>query len=490
MLVLMSVAGVADVSEKQPWFTWNLLWTGSWNGSYKVAEEDISVEEIFSDGTLLNRGDLRLNFPRQFLMLRFQALDRRRIPPDEKYQPVFNPGFGFYYSGGGLVGKYFGSVRLLYGVIEEQGLSARIRNVWAKSAPFAEYRRPFTVDLKNTVTSTGEPVAALLLETPRLGIYRGHVSLELDDEASPSFSAGAEAKWSKNESLRLDFFYTQQELEPKKSTAWFSTSPPLPQREFVLWAAGFNYSTQGFGFAADGAFSETFAFGRDAYLNAALRIGSKPWKFSIAADGAGPRFTDRAGAVAGEGFRLGSRLERIWIRSGLFRWNLLLRSSVIGEDFDRGSFSLYYRPSSLPPREEQWFRFTRASLGLSRDARNPQKTLDSFDLMGGFNFGSLRSVFSIGVDSVSTTESGRLFELPFFENAASAKYSCELARYVGIFDLRTKLSFVSRADKDDVWDFSLNASFRPVNAARFSLKIASPDFPEKWSYSLSYRLQI
>lgn len=493
LLLLIPQAGFAeDEDTKESWFSWNLLWTGSWNGSYKNTDEnELSVEELVSGGTFLNRGDMRLDFPEQYISLRFQVLDRRRLPPESKYQPVFSPGFGFYYTGGGTAGTYLGSARVLRGVLEEQGLPARVRNVWAKSAPFAENRKPFTVDLKNEVSSTREPETSLFLETPVMGYFRGYAYSVFDDEFNPAFSGGMEARWSKTGNFRLDTFYTQRKLKPRKPSSWFSVSPPLPERDLRFWALGTVFNTENFGLAVDGAFSETFAYGSDIYASAGLRLGSKPWKFSLAADGAGPRFTDRAGAAVGAGFRIAGRLERQWIRSGLFRTNALLRSSSFGESYDRGSFSVYYRPSSLRPRENPWFRFTRASFKLDRDARTPHKTLDSFDALGGFNFGPIRSVFSWSLDYHSGLNGNRglLFQPPFFENTVSSKIAEELAWGIGVFDIRSKLAHIDRAEKKALWDLSLNASFKPVKGGRVSLKIASPDFPKKWNYTLSYRIQ-
>jgi len=80
-----------------------------------------------------------------------------------------------------------------------------------------------------------------------------------------------------------------------------------------------------------------------------------------------------------------------------------------------------------------------------------------------------------------------LFGLPLFESFRSFKLSSELGWKPGIFDLRTRLGYTIRAEKDPLWAFSFNCSVRPGKWGRIGLKVASADFPEKWEYTLSWR---
>ena len=90
----------------------DILWSGSW--AYQ--------------GNLINRGDLRLRAHKPALTLRFQALDRRPAPPSQEFAE------GLDAFSGGLYHETTGS-RLLWGILDEAGLPARIKNVWNRGAP-------------------------------------------------------------------------------------------------------------------------------------------------------------------------------------------------------------------------------------------------------------------------------------------------------------------------------------------------------------------
>jgi hypothetical protein len=52
------------------------------------------------------------------------------------------------------------------------------------------------------------------------------------------------------------------------------------------------------------------------------------------------------------------------------------------------------------------------------------------------------------------------------------------------------MGYMIRAQKEPIWDFSLNSSLKTGNIGRVSLKIASTDFPDKWNYAFSWRLEM
>jgi hypothetical protein len=272
----------------------------------------------------------------------------------------------------------------------------------------------------------------------------------------------------------------------------------LPERDFDIYALGFNFFLPQASFATDWAWSETFAWGEGLYGNFALRLGNKPWRFSLAGDGAEGRFADRNGSTAGTGFRVAAKGEHFWPRSGLLRFQSTFRSPGLEEDFDRGSLSIYYRPSAPTAAEKrnQTFplRFTRSSLSVNRDARKAEKTADTLNALAGFNVGPFSTAFSVALHSFSSLndESGSLFQFPAFETFDSFKISGELSwkpqiKKINSLDLRTRLGYTVREKKDDIWDFSVNASVRPGKWGRIGLRIASTDFPEKWNYTLSWR---
>ena len=476
---------------KDPLFTLTLLMTGSWDKTFRTDDSDLTGELLFNGGTLFNRGEIILGIPRLHLNFRLQGIDRRKLPIHDSNifdHNFMSPGVGIYFAGKGPFANFLGNSRLLYGVLDEYGLPSRIKNVWAKSPPFSEYRKPIMSDLRLSYSSN-PPETYLYLGFPQLGAFSGFAFAQINNgDFSPAFGTGLEWRPSRTFNLRLEGFYTQQVLEPRTPSAWFSVSPPLPEREFRLFGFAAAFDTVKWGMAADFALSETFAFGRGFYGNAALRFGSKPWKFSFAADAVVSRYVGRDGNITNPGLRLAGRLERSWIRSGLFRFDAVFRSPGIEETFERGNISLFFRPSAPRGRAVPLFRFTRASFSLNRNAVNPLKTEDSLDAALGFNIRSLRMVLSGKLNSRSALDDTNIFSLPIFEGFESSKISLEAAFGIKNVSFRISSGYMFRAEKDNIWDFSLYGSLTMKNYGRISLKIAATEFPHKWNYYISWRL--
>jgi len=490
--------GAADPKKpvEPPLFTWDLLWTGSWYKSVKTPEGDLPPsEDFFLGGTLNNRGNFVLGAPKLGMSFRVQATDKRVIPPEEDDGKAgFDLGLGIYHHATGS--------RLLYGVQSEYGLSARINNVWVRSVPFIEARQPSSRDLKAEPSAQDTSEAYLYLDLPDsvMPPFNAFVFAALDGEINPAFGGGL--AWNGGGmDIRLEGFYTQKELSARNASSWFSAAPPLPERDFNIYAFSASYNSPTVAVATDWAFSDTFAWGRGVYGNFALQVGNKPWRFSLAGDGAGGRFADRSGSTAGGGFRIAAKGERFSPRSGLLRLQGTVRSDGLGEALNRGGLSVYFRPSSptaAAKRNDPFrIRFSRSSLSLNRDARNPEKTADSLDALAGFNFGPLTSVFSFSLDSLSQLDENAglpLLGVPFFGSFDSFKVSGELGwkplnfRF-GSLDLNARLAYTIREGKKNLWEPSLNCSFKPMKWGRFSFKIASTDFPEKWNYTFSWRLE-
>jgi hypothetical protein len=465
-----------------------LVWTGSWSLSGIQADEDGGLRT--GTGSLTNRGDIQVNA--LGLTARFQALDKR---PSLFWE---QPDAGLSGFSGGIYHNRTGS-RLLYGVLDEWGLSARLRNPWGKSLPFAETRRPLTADLKAEISSTRPPATEsetyLYLGSPRLGKFRAFASAQTDMRWTPALGSGVDLQFAKKTSLRAEGFYTQQRLTQSYPSTWFSFPPPLPERDFRLGGAGIFFTTPLFGAAFDGAYSETFAWGRDMYGNLAFRLGDKPWQASVGAEAAGSRFVDRDGTAVGAGFRAAARLDRKGKGTSLFRVGLTLRGPEIGEALNRGSALVSYRfPSSLkfPLPLGLSFRPGKVSLAAARDGRNRETLSDSFDAGVSFYVGPVRTAFNAALICVTDRVS---------YDFNTSKISGELSYYTGPFQFRTKAGYTGTRSKSPVWDLSWYVSIRGQREhstaprrfslpGRFSVKVSSSDFPEKWACEFSWRLEV
>ena len=494
-----------DAPVKGPLFDWNLLWSGSWE------ESTSSVLK----GSLKNRLEFKLDILPFDLTLRAQVLDRNTLNfnvDSFKWNEFFpEPEKQVTNLTGGLYHNPTGS-RLLYGVFDEYGLPARIRNPWIRSPPYAENHDVSKVDIKNTSSSTKEDEVYLFLSSPVISIFsemkiRGFFSAQTEvDELSPAFSGGVDLDFNKNTNLLLDLFYTQKTLPSSSVSTWFSDPPPLPRRDFRILAAGVLFSNQDFSAGFDFAFSETFAFGKDFYFNLgvtvtpALSFGGRdrPLSVSLAADGAGRRFVYRDGVIHGEGFRSSAKIE--WRRryNSVFRFDIVLRGPEFGVDFNRSSTGLYYRFPIGASNKNKLFRFTSVSLSFDRNAVNNLKVSDNFSGSFGMSI-SLRRIrinsplginISGSVKGLSAMDNPSLF--PVFDdgwlwNEASAGF--ELSVSPGKFQFRTGLEYTAAAKKDGKFSFFVYASARFIHG-RVSLKAESAEFPQKWNLSVSWRLEI
>jgi len=502
---LFAEGGAAD-NKTAPLLNWSLLWSGSWEEKTFTFQDEPEVL-----GTLHNRGELKLHFIPPHLVLRGQALEKR--PLDFSLEPpwgdpdklVTNYTCSLYH-------KTTGS-RLLYGTLDEWGLSARIRNPWIRSPPYAENHMPLIADVKTAASATKEDEAYLYLSSPYLELFsklkmRGFASAQSEvDKYKPAFSGGLDFTINKINSLLIETFYTGATLPPTKSSSWFSASPPLPEREFRLFAAGLLFSNPAFSVSSDYAVSETFAVGKDIYANLGISLSpslpfgekARPLLISLSADSAGERFVYRDGLDHGGGFRNAAKIEWKGRYSSLIKINTVLRGNGLNEDFNRSSSGLYWRFPSSAALRNNTLRLTRISLSADRNAVNPLKVKDSFS----GNLGISLNMRKIGIKSpLGINFSGSVKGLAGADSEASiyplldkdwswesAGLNCEFLWSIGVFQLRSKTGYTFFPEKDEKWDFSLGTTFR-FKHGRFSFKAVSPDFPEKWNWTVSWRTEI
>jgi hypothetical protein len=539
-LLTAAVFMPALYAQQKPALIPELLLTGSWENRHN----------------LTNRLDFKLAAPDLHLAFRLQLLDRRPASGFRDFSESFGgktaskaiiqPGLGLYHLTTGS--------RLLYGTLDSYGLPARIRNVWIRGAPYAEFRTRSEADLKTVPSSTAKNQGYAFLESPNLplgqGTFHGFGSITINDvpapdkpvesnppDKSPALNLGLEYSMGKG-NLRLEGLYTGQTLPERKSSTWFNEKPALPKRDTRLFAGAGAFSVPAFALAADLAYSETFAFGRDYYGNVGLRFGDKPWRFSLAMDSAGSRYVDNVGNNPGAGIRAAVRLERRGKKSGLFRLAALARGpgpvqgtmqslstgdfAAFAEGINRMSGELYYRL----PESSASFGLGRISFSVERDARDEKKVLDSARALAAFRLGPVNSVsegkiaginrkasadikdggyqlnsyrltqsFSCTINSSTFNTDASHKDSPGKEPGNSApklegaKPSVKVKKNPLSVQLSARAGYEKTAGKDGVWDASFSASVRGKKN-RLTVKAAASDFPCKWEYTLSWRMQL
>jgi hypothetical protein len=387
--------------------------------------------------------------------------------------------------------------RLLYGILDEWGLPARIKNPWTRGAPFAETHAPTASDMKTDPTSK-KPSAHLYLRSQKIGAFSGFFSTTLDSELNAAFGGGVSADLRDKKTIRLEYFYTSKELSARTTDAWFSEDPPLPPRDFRIFGAGTVYSSPLFTVATDFAASETFAFGRGIYANIGIRFGGKthrsnpPWAISLAVDGASERYVGRDGAEVGAGSRYAAKFEYFGKNSALFRVGTNIRAESFGGDIERGSGQLYYR---FPVSRTVPIQFSRVSLNLARNAKETP-VIDDYEAGVGLNLWKFRTFFSINLSTLSyATEP---FPYPVIDTTSrwkSAKFSGDISYRLRLFLLSAKTSCLIQDEKEPLWTASLSSSFHKKRGY-FTLKASSEDMADflqgfrNWLLTLSWRVSL
>ncbi|MDR2471523.1 MAG: hypothetical protein LBD09_05380 [Treponema sp.] len=531
----------AQNAETAPLFIPRFLWSGSWESRHNLTD----------------RFDLTLTAPGPALGLRFQILDRRPASSagaftgsfggDTADKALTQPGLGLYHWNTGS--------RLLYGTLDTQGLSTRIRNVWIRGAPHTEARLASQGDLKTAPSSTAVPQAYLWLGSPELELgpgspgspdsrtLRGFVSVGIEfPENAPGASggvssgggvpggdapsrplginAGAEYRAGKA-ALSLEGLYVQRTLPPRTADTWFSEKPPLPRRNTRLFAGSAAFSVPAFGITADLAASKTFAFGEDVYGNLGLRLGDRPWRLSLAVDGAGSRYVDSSGGVPGAGLRAAARLERRSKRQGLYRLGVLARGpgpgaglgpalgagdfAAIAEGFNRTSLEFYGRLPAPPASSAPPLALTRFSFSWDRDGRDTEKRLDTFGAMAAFKLGPLGSESRASLSrsggvygshritqslswTIRPSVSGPAAGSPPNGGPAKPGHGAAARKQSFTLGLSARAGYTGTAGKAGVWDTALSASVRGRQSG-LTVKAASPKFPRTWEYTISWRMR-
>lgn len=488
-----------------PVFNWSLLASGSWEGFSS------------SSGTLNNRAEFKLNFLPAGLTLRAEVLDRRPLifnfdsPWKDPEKAATNFLGGFYH-------KPTGS-RLLYGALDEWGLSARIRNPWIRSPAYAENHKPLFADLKTSASSTKNDEVYLYLASPFFNVspnvkMKGFITAQTEtEEFKGALAGGVDFVLPNKTGILMEAFYTGTTLPPTKNSSWFTWPPPLPEREFRLFAGGLLFHNQFISVSADLAVSETFAWGTDIYGNFGISLTpflpsgriARPLSISFTADGAGDRFVYRDGADHGAGFRGAGKIEWKGKRSSILRVNTVLRSEGIGERFYRSSTGIYYRFPYAAKNDENFFRFTRISLNADRNAENLQKINDKYTGYFGMSLNlpdnlidkqknwlktPLGVNFSGSIRVLSVSESNPSpFPVPNNPwNYDTAEINCEFTWYPSIFQFKTKTGYTFIPENEGKWDVSFSSAVR-FKHGRLSIKSFSPDFPQKWNWTVSWKLE-
>jgi hypothetical protein len=446
-------------------FQFDILESGSW------AE----------DGDFSNRLDLRLHAPLG-LSLRGQFNSKYPVPPWD------NPDEGINALGAALYHKYTGS-RVLYGRVETQGLLKRARNIWSRAAPWFESHSVSNADLMSSAGDMETAAFYIDLLTPAIGPFNAYFSTQIDKSENMIFTGGAGVRLPFKSAFRLEALSAERQLEERKMDAWFSDKPYLPERKLRFYALSTVFSSPYLSFAGDFAYSEIFAWGMDIYLNAALKFGAGPWRFSLAADAAGARFAGFDGYIPGAGFR--SAAQFVWegSRNMLFRASSVLRAAAWQKPFDRSATNVYFR---FPVNKRGLLRINRVSFAMERDTQSWEQITDSVSFGALLSAGPFRPDFNVTLKRHTAAKIGdTIYPYPDYttdHEFDSLKFSSGISCMISFVTLRGALSYNLMDDKEANITSSVSVSVSG-KLGRLGLKLENDGKTGEMSYTVSWRLQ-
>jgi hypothetical protein len=428
-------------------------------------------------------------------------------------EPVTALSGGLYYkgsrTGGGSSGQSPGAGRILWGPVNLYGAAARLRTPWSRGAPFADSREASSADLKTTSQASAVNAFYAGGSLPSFGLGGTKLVLSGSAFAEPVdggyvrpgeakverriFTGGANAGFAGGSSLRAEALYADGTLPERTASTWFSYEPPLPERDFTLFAGSLAFTSPSFACAADGAFSQTFAYGNGFYGSGGLRFGNRPWRLSLAADGAGSRYTGPDGGTTRAGLRFAARVERRGKRNELLRFDAIVHATEEqgifppGGDFwelakkpNRFSGKASYRfPVPVPPLRPAGVR--SLSLQIKDDRRDPQKETVTADAAAGLRLWELAADSSAKLVFV-TGDSG--IERDSWSVKEKISWSGKHLQCGGA------LGYTSAVNKEPAWDASLYGALRYKKAkgkeASLRGKIEWQSGPGPFSYTVSW----
>jgi hypothetical protein len=141
---------------------------------------------------------------------------------------------------------------------------------------------------------------------------------------------------------------------------------------------------------------------------------------------------------------------------------------------------------------------TRISLYADRNADNPQKISDKLSGNIGFsvNLSQIGVKTPLGVNisgsinglaaSTGTISPYSVPEDPWIFN--NSGINCDFTHSPRNLQFKSRLGYSKNAKKEEKWEFSFSTAARFKNG-RLSLKTMSSDFPDKWKWTVSWRLE-
>jgi hypothetical protein len=480
-----------DEPKAAPGIIPELLWTGSWE----------------SEKNLSGRLRLSLEMPSPGLTFHVQLTDRRPASSWDLFTESFlNKPAALTALSLGIRHEATDSL-FLYGMTDTYGLAARIKNPWIRGSPFPENHAESYSGLKTESSTTARPAFYLYLGSPELKLDAGRLraveffaafSLESVGEqgntfsfsaGKSAFSAGGSINFTGNSSIRLEVYHTEGMIREKNLDTWFEAKPALPERKFRVYAGSLILDSPLFGFAADGSWSETFAYGRDFYGNLGFRLGNRPWRFSLAADGSGSRYTGPDGGENGAALRFAARLERRGKRGSLFRLDALVRSSETGEsqaenlwelaeELNRFSLGAYYRF----PTDRSALAVSRLSFKFSGDSRDSKNQILGTEALAALKVWEIHSETQFKLSLLRKKD-----ESPFGFDSFTLKEN--LLWNNDFLQLGAGLGCVFQKDKDPAWNTFLSSTLRLQKKRWIRVKLDSPKFPVDWAFVLSWHAE-
>jgi len=458
-------------------FAWSRPCPAPGDPSFRIQAEE-SGTWIQEEG-IRNEADIRLSLDRSGLEFRLLALQDGPADPLDAPEAV-ETGFSVQ------LRHIPTNSKVLYGALEERGLPARVTNPLRKGLPYFENRTATDAQIDSDASADSSGEWYLRLGTPQASPVAAYGAVFDTEALQPSFTAGAAFGLPGKPSLAFDAYYGPAALPPRDADTWFSDYPPLPERDLQFSAASISARMPKLSLAADWALSSPRFQENGAYGNAAIELGDRPFRLSIAADRVWGPFSSREGYESADALRSGIRLDYRWARGGRLRWEA---ERVSKED---SSLSLEEGCSLLFPRQREIFFIVPLSLAVSASRKLLEDAVsDTAGLEGAFDLFRLRfrAALSLGFETILTDEGSAAPIQPFSgPETALERRSADLSLTfrIGPVSLKGTAAFDAERDSVPAWKASAQAAAL-FKAGQARIKGELENGGKTWTWTFSWR---
>ena len=420
------------------------------------------------------------------LSIRAFLSDARPCPSSNVPQEINPKVFGGMY-------HHPSNSRILAGPIIQKGLLQNMNSPSLGTVPYAEDHHRSSADLETTARTSTNIQHHITLATLKEKKFQAYTLLTIDSGTNWNVLGGWQNSGENESELRLEGFFLSQMLPERRSSAWFSDSPPLPQRtSSMVGFSGLLKSTMGT-ICAEGAWSQTQFMPLGFYGNSAVELDLDQWRIQLAADGTAGIFIGKNKKEAPRFFRSGIKIERTTARYGTIELACYSRSLSLSNYPDELGFLLDIKTKEFP----SILQLNRVSISAKRTAEGAKATRRDLreSISTVIELGFYPIVLHLGADLYRLTPNDQgdrgiiLFSgMDGQAIDAGTDLQCTATGQFGPIGIKTTLGLALQPERTILWNGLVQGIFKQDGYA-LNITCKSDELPHTWNISIAYQVR-